>query len=186
MSQRKSGFNLIKNDFYATPEWVTLCLLAEEVFETLIIEPACGENHIVDVLMAHGHKVIGMDLYSEHGATRLDFLKAKRPMSCIVTNPPYGQRLKLAQLFVEHALELTRLTGGVVAMLLPVTFDSGKTRRHLFADCPAWKKKIIITDRIEWANIEKTNESSTDHAWFIWDWNNDSVPVNVYQSVPKN
>ncbi|NRA89194.1 MAG: hypothetical protein HRU28_17820 [Rhizobiales bacterium] len=186
MSQRKSGYKLMPNDFFATPEWVTLNLLAEEKFDLEIVEPACGQGHIINVLLAQGYDVVGIDII-QHSCVKFctDFLKISINLNTIICNPPYGKRLKLAQQFVEHALAVTKYDSGKIAMLLPVTFDSGKTRRHLFADCPAWKKKIILTDRIEWANIEKTNESSTDHAWFIWDWSNENVPINTYQTIPK-
>ncbi len=186
MSQRSSGYEVIENDFYATPAWVTENLLIEESFEGLIWEPACGKGHILEVLKAHGYFVIGTDII-DHRCVHVctDFLTQPPTYRNVITNPPYGTRLKLAQKFVEHALAITKVFGGKVAMLLPVTFDSGKTRRHLFVDHPAWKKKIVLTDRIAWANIEETNGSSTDHAWFIWDWDNEEDPITVYQKIPK-
>jgi len=45
---------------------------------------------------------------------------------------------KLAERFIERALDLTRPNQGAVAMLLKADFDSGLTRRRFFVDCPAW------------------------------------------------
>jgi hypothetical protein len=48
-------------------------------------------------------------------------------------------------------------------------FDSGKTRHHLFADNPAFARKIVITNRILW--IAGTDGSpSENHAWLVFDW----------------
>jgi hypothetical protein len=53
-------------------------------------------------------------------------------------------------------------------MLLRVDFDSAKSRRHLFADCPAFAGKIVLTKRIRC--IEgSTGSPSFNHAWFVWD-----------------
>jgi tRNA G10 N-methylase Trm11 len=69
---------------------------------------------------------------------------ASRPtgVDAIVTNPPYG---RLATPFIRHALSLDV---PIVAMLLRVDFDSAKTRRDLFADCPYFAGKITLLDRI--------------------------------------
>lgn len=109
----------------------------------------------------------------------------------IITNPPYDD----AEQFCRHALELTRPFMGWVAMLLRVNFDSAKTRADLFARCPAWAKKIVLTERIVWfegpvpckrcgatgiiagskckscrGKGEAEHQPSENHAWYVWDW----------------
>jgi len=96
--------------------------------------------------------------------------------SSIITNPPY----KIATRFIEHALRLTEQRGGVVAMLLRTDFDHAKTRRHLFADHPAFAKKIVLRKRIRWFEPkpgEKKKSPSFNHAWFIWDWRHGGEPT---------
>jgi hypothetical protein len=56
---------------------------------------------------------------------------------------PYGIQGKDAIRFIERALELVRPHRGTVAMLLKADFDSGITRRRLFADCSAWGTWIV-------------------------------------------
>jgi hypothetical protein len=64
-------------------------------------------------------------------------------------------------------------------MLLRADFDSAATRRHLFADCPAFAKKVVLTKRIRW--IEgSTGSPSFNHAWFLWDQRNSDVPRLSY------
>ena len=65
----------------------------------------------------------------------------------------------------------------IVAMLLPMTFDAAKTRRDLFEEKP-FKAKYTITRRIRWENLEqKKNGPSTNHAWYVWDWQWKQKPI---------
>jgi hypothetical protein len=80
----------------------------------------------------------------------------------VVTNPPY----ELAQQFIEHALRITEPHRGLVAMLLRCDFDSARTRQHLFAQCPAFAKKLVLTKRIVWFAPAKASPSF-NHAWYL-------------------
>jgi hypothetical protein len=121
-------------------------------------DPAAGAGQLVQALSAEGFRVVG---------TADDFLaRTALPddrIDCIVTNPPYGIGSRLACQFVAHAIQRVPL----VAMLLRADFDSGKTRTHLFRDCPVFSQKVVLLDRIMWfpGNVGP----STNHAWFIWD-----------------
>lgn len=110
-----------KNDLYQTPECAVRSLLALEPLPDRIWEPACGPGAIVRVLRAAGKDVVATDLvdYGE-GQAGVDFLMERRApdgVEAIVTNPPF----KLAEEFVEHALELCPH----VVMLLRVAFLEG-------------------------------------------------------------
>jgi hypothetical protein len=83
-------------------------------------------------------------------------------IDAVCTNPPYGIQGRLAGQFIAHALELVP----VVAMLLRVDFDSGKTRVGLFRDCKSFARKIVLLDRIVWFG---EGAPSDNHAWYIWD-----------------
>jgi hypothetical protein len=82
---------------------------------------------------------------------------------CIITNPPYGKSNRQAVRFAELALYRCK---GFVALLLTAKFDSGSTRRHLFADNPRFAAKIVLVDRISWTLDGETG--TEDHAWFAW------------------
>jgi hypothetical protein len=172
MGKHDSGYEPMPKDSYFTPAWVVEALIDNVRLGPNPIDPACGDLHIVSVLRVNGYDASGTDIKDG-----IDFLTSDNDdAECIVTNPPYGRRgEKLADKFIMRALDATRLNGGMVAMLLPVDFDSAVTRRHLFADHKAFTQKIILTKRIRWANLDqKKNGPKENHAWFIWDWMFDS------------
>lgn len=127
---------------------------------------------MVDVLVNFSRvTVVRSDIVTGH-----DFLtEIKCPgIDAIITNPPY----KLADKFVEHALDLMKYDG-FVAMLLRADFDHAMGRNHLFAACPAFAKKVVLRRRIKW--IEGSRGSpSYNHAWFIWDWKHTGAPTLAY------
>ena len=118
-----------ENDYYATSPKAVELLLEKEDFIHDIWECAAGEDHIANVLRAHGHKVWSTDIIDRTGHTEiLDFLKTEKDFpGDIITNPPY----KYAQEFVEHAIDSIR-PGNKVAMYLKLTFLEGKNRQRLF------------------------------------------------------
>lgn len=169
MSQRWSEYARVDFDRYETPEWVTMALAPHLPDDSKILEPACGTGKMVDALAEAGFSVVGQDI--QDGA---DFLKRDYAdvFTAVVTNPPYNQ----AAQFVTHALDLMRPGGGIVAMLLRTDFDHAKTRRHLFADHPAFAKKIVLTKRIVWFDRPGA-APSFNHAWFVWDWKHGGPPT---------
>lgn len=178
MSQRDSGYERKERDLYETPEWVTHAVLHHLPMRVSHIwEPAQGSGKMARVLEAVAHTT-GSDI-----ATGSDFLlqPAEPHLMCnaIVTNPPY----ELASEFCEHALRLMEPVSGVVAMLLRTDFDHAKSRSHLFRDCPAFAKKLVLTKRIVWFEPEpgaKGKSPSFNHAWFLWDWKHEGPPTIGY------
>jgi hypothetical protein len=162
MSQRASGYVRRPNEDYPTQAWVAK-IIAEHlrVRERVhtIWEPAAGDGALAAALKDDGFRVV---------ATTDDFLAyiaAPEPVDCVCSNPPYGAdgRGLLACEFIRHALTLVP----VVAMLLRVDFDSAKTRKALFRDCPAFAGKIVLLDRIVWFD-QPGAKPSENHAWFVW------------------
>ena len=146
MSQRNSEYQRMAGDTYVTPQWVWDALYAVEPWAKLAVD--CAPVY-----------------------PAADFLQTRDRHKSIATNPPF----KLAEKFVRHALELTK-PDGKVAMLLPHTWDTAKSRIDLF-DEPL-KTKYAITRRIRWENLEqKKNGPSSNHAWFVWDWNHEGPPT---------
>jgi hypothetical protein len=96
---------------------------------------------MVAALRQAGFDVIGSDI-----AEGADFLcqPAKSGIAAIITNPPYA----LAREFIERALDFNGVR--VIAMLLRTDFDHAASRAHLFADCPMFAKKVVLTRRIRW------------------------------------
>ncbi len=174
MSQRDSGYERKENDLYETPAWVTAALLPHLPERDILTvwEPAAGTRKMVEVL-AQSYVVHSTDISSGH-----DFLRMTNHnhANAIITNPPYT----LATEFCEHALRLMEPVGGVVAMLLRTDFDHAKGRTHLFRDCPAFAKKLVLMKRIMWFEPEpgvKGKSPSFNHCWMIWDWQHDGAPT---------
>jgi len=177
VSQRNSNYERQPLDLYNTPAWCTEALLPHlpERIHTAW-EPAAGSHKMAEVL-ARRFIVPATDIATGH-----DFLRFSAPLdgaNAIITNPPYT----LATEFCEHALRLMEPVGGVVAMLLRTDFDHAKGRAHLFRDCPAFAKKLVLTKRIVWFEPEpgtKGKSPSFNHCFFIWDWTNDAPPTISY------
>ncbi len=155
-----------QNDYYATDPRAVEMLLAEEVFDRNIWEPACGEGHISEVLKKNGYDVYSSDLIERgYGDSGIDFLKC-RTAYCggdIITNPPY----KFAREFVEKALELV-VEGHKVAMFVKLTFLEGQARRELFRQHPP-QTVYVSSARLECGkNGEFTGSSAVAYCWIVW------------------
>jgi hypothetical protein len=176
MSQRNSEYARQERDLYETPEWVTETLIPHLPHITRAWEPACGSGQMLRVLSRH------MPAYGTDLAGGNDFLMLTTVLGdvdAIITNPPYTHDVE----FSERALQMMEPVGGAVAMLLRVDFDSAKTRNHLFRDCPAWCRKIVLTKRIVWfvEDDGKPKASpSENHAWYVWNWKHEGAPTLAY------
>ena len=176
VSAVKSAYERVDGDFYATPSWVVHALLRRVSFRSFIFDPCCGQKHIIEACAQFNVAAFGADL-----ATGADFLADTCDYRTIVTNPPYGSGGRLAQAFIERALQQTARQCGQVAMLLQIDFDSGSSRRHLFENNKSFQQKIVLTKRIRWANLEQKKAGpSKNHAWFVWDHANRQTPVIRY------
>jgi hypothetical protein len=186
MSQRFSEYVRKERDDYPTPPWVTETVIPhlKALNITSIWEPAAGGGGMAAALTRAGFTVSATDLSG--GVNFLDDKAWSQAVSCcdaIVTKPPYGLQGKLAERFIERALDLMRPGRGAVAMLLKVDFDSGLTRRRFFADCPAWITKLVLLKRIEWFKSLNGNAPNDNHAWYCWSGKNTSPPCHFLCSI---
>jgi hypothetical protein len=178
MSQRPSGYARQPGDVYETPHWVTQAIVPYlRRHCSHLWDPANGPaSKIAQVLRDKGFRVT---------ATNDDFLtRTSLPaagIDGIGTNPPYGSQGRLACQFIGHAIELSP----VVAMLLRIDFDSGKTRRNLFRDCSTFAGKIVLLDRVVWFEREGAPGPSYNHAWYIWHRAYRGPPTIHYAGRPK-
>lgn len=173
-------------DTYPTPREPIMSLLRVVSFNKRVCDPCCGGGQLMRVVAEHAYKVCGFDIEPWGQYPKLNFLFDTFPFTepdvwsgypDILTNPPYGVQGRLAMAFIERSLAVTSQWSGKVAMLLPVDFDHGKTRQHVFRDCPAFKHRVILLDRIKWFNNEAGSEWNT---WFVWDWTNRAKPTVIY------
>lgn len=178
MSTRTSGFERIEADYYPTPAWVIAALAEHVNLNGLSVwEPACGKGQMVSALASAGATFIATDLHShgfEDQSAEFDFTEQNpAPVwageyQAIITNPPYGPQGRTAVSFIEKGLDRLPV-GGFLALLLPVDFDSAKTRARFFGDCPDFAAKIVLRRRIAWFEPQPGQAGpSANHAWFIW------------------
>ncbi len=193
MSQRSSGYVRQESDNYSTPNWVTRALLPHIPDRVKVIwEPAAGEGAMARVLGEHvsprrGGGILATDIRPGNrmptSDLSLDFLSEPPTMSsyqAIISNPPFN----LAQEFIERALALTHRDRGFVAMLLRADFDHAKSRYHLFRNCDAFAKRLVLTRRIVWFVDPLTGRPkaspSVNHSWWIWDHQHRGAPEIAY------
>ena len=168
-----SDTELEVNDYYATPPSAVEMLLELENFSKSIMEPACGQGHIAEVLKSHGYTVCATDLVNRgYGVWGVDFFNINEPTDMdIITNPPYS----MAKEFVEHAMEIVT-DGHKVAMFLKLTFLEGQGRRELFRKYPP-KIVYVSTSRIGCAkngefkkdkNGNLKADSAVAYCWYVW------------------
>lgn len=172
-----------EGDLYPTPPENLDCLMSYLNFEELAVwEPACGEGHLSKRMLDFGMPVVSSDIYHRgYGSGGFDFLGLRclpravtdvsedmNRRSAIITNPPYFD--DMPEQFIRHALKLTHVRGGLVAMFLRNEYDMASTGRvDLFEGHPAYAMKICVTKRPRW--IEGTKGSPRhNYAWYVWDW----------------
>lgn len=182
----KGRYERVALDAYFTPRWCTEALISKAGWlPRQIWEPAAGRGDMADSLARAGFEVQASDIH-DHDWIACDevrrlpaqnFLDAVRsPAPCIVTNPPYAD--EGGARFIEHALKLTEQHRGMVAMLLRNEFDSAKVRRPYFAECPAFRMKIVLTKRPLW--FAHQGNARHNFAWYVWDHRWDGAPVLKY------
>jgi len=156
--QRSTGLNPENPfDFHTTPEHVTEVLLARERFRGPILEPASGDGAILRVLRNAGYAVTGTDIMRGK-----DFLKRRKAVANIVTNPPYSDGM--AEKFCRHALSLAK---NKVAMLMPMWFVQGVQRHDLFTEEP-FKVMYVFSRRFTFGE-HHDSRAPFGAFWAVWD-----------------
>ena len=195
MSQRKSEYDRKAHDLYETPEWVTqeiITALKGSLPENAVIwEPCAGLGKMVRELEAANYTVFASDINEHENLNTVgSFLELSPPVGCdaIITNPPYDRGL--VDKIVTRAVELMEPRKGIVVMLLKADWDSGKTRTHLFRDCPGWSRKHVLLERIEWFPRKVNPDGSLgpgpseNHKIYIWDHRAGRRP-DTYQDLEE-
>jgi len=161
------------DEHYATPAEPVRALipLLPDVGTVWIPSDRGRSSVLATTLQAHGIGTVTTDA---------DFFTVREPPTDaggIVDNPPYGVSGRLAVAFAEHALRLVPFT----ALLLPVDFDSGRTRTHLFRDCPSFAGRLILLRRPVWFPDGPASPSA-NFVWLIWDRRHRGPPAIHYEA----
>lgn len=180
-NQRKSGNvtdkkNREKDDYYNTPKEAVFALLDREKFIGAISDPACGEGHISEALIARGHEVISSDLVNRgYGTPRVDYLMEMHSVAPnVITNPPF----KLAVKFIKRALDLTT---GKVAMFLPLAYLSSAGRKRDLWDATPIARVYVFSYRVDSQKNGKKKAGSgggmINFAWYVWEHGHKGPPT---------
>lgn len=148
-------------DFYPTPSDVTFALLdflRLSTETTIIWEPACGENHMVNQIKKMGYDVFGTDIKT--GTDFLTYVPMKR-FTWIITNPPFS----LSEQFIRRCGKLKK----PFALLLKSQYWHAKRRVQLFREyTPSWI--LPLTWRPDFCFGERGSGSPLmDVMWCVWD-----------------
>ncbi|MBL6538736.1 class I SAM-dependent methyltransferase [Streptococcus suis] len=163
-----------QNDYYATPEVATKLFLEYHDLShfNTFLEPACGEGHLVKVLVEHfpHAEIRATDLIDRgFGKGGVNFLTEDfEQVEVVITNPPF----KLAKEFVEKALTVANKQ---VVMFAKLQFLETEARAKLFKDTPL-KYVYVHSKRVSpMRNGEPLDEQGKPwssvmcFAWFVWD-----------------
>ena len=164
-----------KDDFYATPPWVTRALIDAEPFSGAIWEPAAGTGRICEAVrdweVEHNFapvEIVATDLVDRGYApaqTGVDFLMEQKLLAPnVITNPPF----KLAREFAQHAMDLG---AAKCALLLKLGFAQGADRTPwLFNSGLAriWVIASRITFEAAADRPAFTSNFVDGYAWFVW------------------
>lgn len=152
-----AGSNRKPFDYYPTPANVTKALLNTVRWDRSlrVWEPACGQNHMVDVLKKHFDSVVGTDLQKGE-----DYLgPVERDVDAIITNPPFS----LAADFIGKSLKYP-----YVAMLVKTQYWHSKKRVALFRSRPP-SKIIALTWRPQFDETAVSSSPTMDFIWTVWE-----------------
>jgi hypothetical protein len=178
MGKHEISYARVERDLYPTPRWITEALLVHvDLTRVTVWEPAAGRGDMVTALRDSSIRVVASDI-ADHGFSldaKIDFTTGQvppAPFQAIITNPPGGTRNTLAERFIEIGLKHLTHGASLLALLLPLDFDSAGRRRRFFAECPWFIGKIVLTRRAVW--FERSDgvraAPKENHAWFLWQW----------------
>ncbi|WP_368262796.1 hypothetical protein [Clostridium disporicum] len=169
------------DDFYATPYETTRKILDEIKLEGSILESACGQGHISEVLKEYypDQKIVSTDIVDRGYADELkDFLKDDfEKFDNVITNPPF----KYAKEFVEKSLEISN---DKVIMLLKIQFLESKSRKEFLQNSPL-KYIYVFSERQNTMKdgspinplTGKPWSSTMLLAWFVWEKGYEGEPI---------
>jgi hypothetical protein len=176
MGKHENGYTRVPRDVYTTPGWCIDALAEHVQLERLKIwECAANSGRMVRALEARGAKVFASDIEAHDGLDAVfDFLTPGLPPGLsswdgVVTNPPWGERNRLAEAFIRRGLDHLNQHGGFLALLLPTDFDSAVSRLQLFCD-HRFTARISLTARPVWfQRTDGKREAPKENcAWFVW------------------
>jgi predicted RNA methylase len=171
----------VDNDYYATPPQSTQALLDVLELKGSILEPACGEGHISEVLKKNypDNEIVSTDLIDRgYGVGGIDFLEKEydRTFDNVITNPPF----KYMREFVERSLELST---DKVIMFGKIQFLEGRRRKEFLENSPLKYVYVFSERQSPMRNGSPVDEngkkwsSTMCFAWYVWEQGYQGEPI---------
>ena len=171
----------VENDYYATPPKTTQALLNVLKLDGSILEPACGEGYISEVLKKNypDSNITSTDLIDRgYGVGGIDFLEEEydRTFDNVITNPPF----KYMREFTEKALEIAE---DKVIMFGKIQFLEGQRRKEFLKNSPLKYVYVFSERQNPMRNGSPVDEngkkwsSTMCFAWFVWEIGYQGEPV---------
>jgi hypothetical protein len=170
-------------DYSPTPPWATRALL-ERVFPAMglstarlqtVLEPACGEGHMAEVLCEYFRHVDARDIHGYGYSDKIgDFLTDgyETDADWIITNPPFKDK---AEQFALKAIELAKFGVAIFARLQWLE-TIGRYER-LFRDNPP-AQLAFFAERVNlcMGRWEPNGGTATAYMWIVWVKGRDPLP----------
>ena len=171
----------VKNDYYATPPESTQALLNVLELNGSILEPACGEGHISEVLKSNypDSEIVSTDLIDRgYGSGAINFLEHTydRTFTNVITNPPF----KYMREFVEKSLEIST---DKVIMFGKIQFLEGQRRKEFLENSPLKYVYVFSERQNPMRNGSPVDEngkkwsSTMCFAWYVWEKGYEGEPI---------
>jgi len=162
-----------KNDYYATPPEDTEKFL--KVYDVSkfkkILEPACGEGHLSEVLKKYNKNVTSYDLIDRgYQDKQVDFLKENisDKFDLVITNPPFKYALE----FIQRGLEIS----DTVIILAKIQLLEGQRRSEVMKDLGLKEIYGYVSRCNCWRNGSKLNPKTGKPwsgamflAWYVFE-----------------
>ena len=171
----------VENDYYATPPESTQALLNVLELSGSILEPACGEGHISEVLKSNypDSDIVSTDLIDRgYGSGAINFLEHTydRTFTNVITNPPF----KYMREFVEKSLEIST---DKVIMFGKIQFLEGQRRKEFLENSPLKYVYVFSERQNPMRNGSPVDEngkkwsSTMCFAWYVWEKGYQGEPI---------
>ena len=172
-----------ENDYYATaPETTKLFLdTFKEDLGQSILEPACGEGHLSEVLTEYfpNSNITSTDLINRgYGVGEIDFLNHNfdKKFDTVITNPPF----KYSKEFILKGLELSNK---YTIMLCKIQLLEGINRKEMFLNTPLKYVYVHSSRQATWKEGKPLDDNGKKWAttmclaWFVWEKDYKGEPV---------
>ena len=204
LTEREALIKLCKErEHYVTDEWTIRSILEKEILTKQVFDPCAGSGIMADIAKQSGYTVVtndvedwGYDLTYKNDFLSFDGKPFASGDFTVLMNPPF----KFAEKFVLKALELgaRKIVCFQRLSWYEGSYDSGKKRGKFWEQhrpariyicgdrATCWRYDLeknrnqetgIITDE----NGKELAESSTAHAWFVWERGH--VPAGVASQI---